>query len=490
MARAIDRHEFTEADYRRFRERLHLQLGALDALLKQPGFGDGPPSLGAELELSIVDPDARALPINQLLRAEADDPRLQLELDRFNLEYNLTPVPAQGRPFAAIESEMREALAGLNSVAARHRARVVPVGILPTLVESDLDASVLTDLPRYHALARSLRTMRRRPAEIRIDGDDPLNLVCNDITLEGANNSFQVHLRVPPERFSAYYTAAQLATPLAVAAGANSPIFLGRRLWQETRVALFKKTMDARDLDATRWRPLPRVSFGHGWVRNGALELFAEAVSHFEPLLPLLSEDDPIPAGGGAPVLHELRLHKGTVWRWNRAVYDPTHDGHLRIEFRTLPAGPTPRDMVASAALLVGLTIALSDEVDKVLPVFPFHFAEYNFYRAAQGGLDAKLLWPSPSPPSPREVSVRDLLAELMPFAAEGLDRLGVDLAESRSLLDIIHGRIENHRTGAIWQRQMLARCEQSAPRPEALRLMFEEYIAQAARGRPVHEWD
>jgi gamma-glutamyl:cysteine ligase YbdK (ATP-grasp superfamily) len=491
MARGIELDDFTDQDYIRFQERLHQHLSILHGLVEQPGFGLGPTSIGAELELSIVDREGLALPINQILQAEARDPRLQLELDRFNLEYNLTPVPATGRPFTTIENEMTAALAALGARAAVHGGRIVPVGILPTLRAQDLDSSMLTDLPRYHALSRGFREMRQRPVEIRIDGEDPLSLICPDITLEGANNSFQVHLRVEPGRFAAMYNAAQLATPLALAVGANSPTFLGHRLWDETRVALFKKTMDHRDLDATRWRPLPRVSFGHGWVRRGAPELFTEAVSHFRPLLPVLSEEESVPemSRDGIPRLDELRLHQGTVWRWNRAIYDPGCGGHLRIELRALPAGPTPRDMVASAALLLGLTTALSGEVDRVLPSFPFHYAEYNFYRAAQQGLDARLLWPSPSPPSPREVPVRVLLRELLSTAEAGLASLGVEESEIRGQMGVIRGRLEMGITPARWQRQTLARLERSCSRPEALAGMLEAYIDEASRGRPVHEW-
>ena len=83
--------------------------------------------------------------------------------------------------------------------------------------------------------------MRQAPFEININGPDHLVTTSDSVTLEGANASFQVHLRIDPKRFADTFNAAQLVTPLAVAIGANSPLFLGHRLWDETRLALFKQ---------------------------------------------------------------------------------------------------------------------------------------------------------------------------------------------------------------------------------------------------------
>jgi hypothetical protein len=54
------------------------------------GLGGGPVTLGAELELFLVDPAARPLLLNQAVRAATGDRRVTLELDRFNLELNAT----------------------------------------------------------------------------------------------------------------------------------------------------------------------------------------------------------------------------------------------------------------------------------------------------------------------------------------------------------------------------------------------------------------
>ncbi len=492
MAQAIARDDFSDADYARFQSRLCENLEALRLVLARPGFGEGAPTLGAELELCIVDADGRAKGINRDILRRHLDPRLALELNKFNLEYNLTPVPAAGRPFSAIEDELCGALRSINATAAALDARVIPIGILPTLTPEDVARTALSDYPRYRALSNGLRRARAAPFRVRIDGTDPLSMEGDDITLEGANTSFQVHLRVAPRDFAATYNAAQLATPIALAVSGNSPVFCGHRLWEETRVALFKQALDVRDLVEHNWRPPARVSYGHGWVRHGAFELFAESVALFPPILPIVDTEDALAAarGGACPRLAELRLQQGTVWRWNRAIYDPAGDGHLRIEMRALPAGPTPLDMAANAALLVGLTCALRDEVEALMPALPFTYAEWNFYRAAQRGLEARLLWPSSCAPSPAPVPARWLVARYLPRAGEALEALGVAHDEVARLLAVIQGRLDSGVTGARWQRERLDECLLHRRRDDALACMMEGYIARALQGRPVHEWE
>lgn len=492
MGLDIDRNRFTQSDYDRYALRLQQSLAALEILLERPGFGVGPASLGAEFEFCLVDDRGHPLPVNRRVLQESLDPHLQLELDRFNLEYNLSPVPPHGRPFSAMQAELESAIASIDTVAARHGGQLVATGIVPTLQHDDLKNDSLSDLNRYRALQAGLGRLRQAPIQINISGEDHLVTTSDSVTLEGANTSFQIHLRVNPGDFARYFNAAQLVTPLVLAVGANSPIFLGHLLWDETRIALFKQVLDSRSPGAVEWRRTPRVPFGHGWVRRGALELFAEAVALFPPVMPLARDDDPetVARRGGLPDLFELRLHQGTIWQWNRPVFDPALGGHLRIEMRSLPSGPTPLDMLASAAFLVGLVAGMADEIDHLLPTFPFQYAEYNFYRAAQHGLDAQLVWPSLEPVSPREHSVRQLIGEMLPVAARGLGRIGVDHEEATRLLRVIRERLKTLTTGARWQRRMLDKLEQAGlERDDALVALVGAYLREAHTGKPVHEW-
>jgi hypothetical protein len=349
----------------------------------------------------------------------------------------------------------------------------------------------MTDLARYRALSAEIRRQRAQDFEIHIAGQDRLRHRCDDVTLEGAATALQLHLRVAPREFAAFYNAFQLATAPALAIAANSPIFLEHRLWDETRVALFKQAIDPRSAPERGWHRPARVSFGHGWVHTGAWELFAEAVSMFPSLLPVSSDEDPVEclASGRAPQLAELRLHQGTVWRWNRAIYDSAQGGHLRIEMRALPSGPGPLDMVANAAFALGLAVGLAPDIPRLLPAFPFEYAHWSFYRAAQQGLDAQLLWPSEDPPSPRPWSARSLVKALLPVAERGLAELGVDADEAARVLDVVRARLETDTTPARWQRRVLARLENHLSRREALKGLLERYLDGIASGRPVHEW-
>lgn len=489
MGLDIDRDTFSEADEERFVMRLRHCLTALDAVLARPGFGEGPTSIGMELELSLVDHEGRPLMANIEVLRECEVPRMALELDRFNVEYNSLPVPLAGSPFSALGRELSDALDGVDAAAARCGGRVAAVGILPTLREADLQREALTDIPRFRALSSRLRELRKAPFHVHVDGRENIDIRCDDVTLEGANTSLQVHLQVPPSQFARIYNAAQIATGPVLALCGNSPVLAGRLGWDETRVALFRQAVDDRGPSAA-WRP-GRVSFGHGWVRNGAAELFAESVALHAPLLPVCGDEDPLLAMGNGhlPELAELRLHHGTVWRWNRAVYDPAGEGNVRLELRALPAGPTVPDMVANVAFLVGLTLSLAREVGWMTAAMPFRYAEHNFTQAARLGLGATMFWPAQRAPSPRPVPVRELLAQLVDLADAGLASAGVGADERDTHLSVIRARLEAGVTGAIWQRQTVLALESQLGREAAIAEMLSRYQDLATAAVPVHTW-
>jgi hypothetical protein len=364
------------------------------------------------------------------------------------------------------------------------------VGILPTLRDQDLHRGSITDAPRYRALDWSLSRVKSEPFEIEISGRDPepLQVVRDNIVMEGANTSFQVHLRVDPGDYLDSFNAAQLATGPVLAASGNSPLFLGRVLWEETRIALFEQAADDRDTPG-RERLVSRVAFGTDWLRTSPLDLFEESVRHHEPLLPICGDQDPLLAlaDDGVPRLDELRLHQGTVWRWNRAVYDSGFGGHLRIEMRPLPAGPTVVDMLANAAFLLGLTLALAPEAGGWTRRLLFARAHANFYDAARLGLEAELEWPGPD--GPERVGTTELVPRLLPEARRGLVEAGVEEEEADRLLAVIGDRVASGQSGAVWQRRALAALEGKGGRERALPELLERYLELQAGGEPVHTW-
>ena len=491
MGLEIDREQFEPRDFVRFEERLRSSLVVLETLLSRPDFGVGPNSLGAELEVALTDEVGRPAPLSEKVLKETLDERMTVELDRFNLECNLRHVDLAGRPFAHLRSECESALRELERAAALHGGRVAMIGILPTLEAADLGPSAMTGAPRYRALSRALRGQKQGPFQLHIEGEDPLRIDAEDVTFEGAATSFQVHLRVAPGDFTRVFNAAQLATAPVLAAAGNSPTFLGHRLWEETRVALFKQAVDHRSEAERKARRTSRVGFGSGWLQSSPFELFREAVDEYPVLLPVLYEEDPVAAltAGAVPGLKEVRLHQGTVWQWNRPVYDAHEGGHVRIELRALPSGPTTEDMLANTAFLIGLSLGLAPAMPSIQKRFGFERAHHNFYRAAQSGIDAKLDWPSEAGGGEGPRSLRQLLPRLAEIARGGLRSAQIDPLETDPLIDLIVARVETRQTGSAWQRASLARHALEQPAAEAYRRMFSDYAMHSAAGEPVHRW-
>jgi hypothetical protein len=491
VGKAVDREEFDEEEYARFSGHLRRCLEALDLVLRRPDFGRGGRTIGAELEMFLVDAGGRPLPLNQKVLSEIADPRVTHELARFNLECNLEPVSFAGRPFSAFRGQLEDTLRSVRKAAKLHRGHLAVIGILPTLTMGDLGPGALTETPRYRALSARMRLRRGEPFQVRIDGRDPLRVSDECVSLEGATTSFQLHLRVSPEEFTRYYNAAQIATAPALAVAGNSPSFLGHLLWDETRIPLFEHATDIRPTPAEGppRSGASRITFGRRWVETSPFELFQESVDLYEPVLPIFGEEDPLAVarGGGVPKLSELRVHQGTIWRWNRAIYDHQGGGHLRIEFRALPAGPSIPDMLANAAYLLGLTVALSHHSEALAREMPFLWASRNFYRAAQLGLNARFGWPAGG--QVRRIEARTLVLRLLPLAREGLQEAGVEPSEIDPLLETIELRARTGRTGAAWQRAALAAWEPTLGRRGGLLAMLQQYQELAQSGSPVHLW-
>lgn len=487
MGTDINQMNFSSEETQAFSKELENNLSQLNSLLKKPGFGQGQASIGSELEMYIVDQNGRPLPINKQVVDAAADSALTLELNRYNLEYNLSPYAIGDSAFSATEQEILDKVQGLKKRVAEFDARIASIGILPTLSTSDFGSNCVTDRTRFKALVKTLIERRGSEFQIDINGADPLQLAMDNITLEGANTSFQLHYRVQPADYADTYNAIQLVTPLVLGAAANSPTLFGHSLWAETRIPLFKQSIDTRQTDRYDWNQPARVNVGHGWVRDGAFELFQEAVRLYPPILPVCSN---APTRNNAtPALSELRLHQSTIWSWNRAVYDDVDGGHLRIEMRALPAGPTATDMLANAALYIGLAEGIRPIINDLLPALPFATAEYNFYRAAQFGLDATIIWPGRTQNKQQKSPLIDVLTDLLPLASEGLGRIGVASNEAERYLSIIERRLAKKMNGAGWQLNCLKAFEQGSNRKQALHDMLERYMVLSDSNCPVSDW-
>lgn len=491
MGLPVTKERFEPDDYVAFAERLTTQLDALRGLLERPRFGVRAPSVGAEVEMSLVDDTGHVCPVNGEVLSQLGSEHFTVELDRFNLEYNSAPHDLAGDALSRLHAELERAIALAADAARSPGARLALIGIVPTLRHSDLSSAAMTDTPRYRALSLALKAQRKAPFRLRIDGLDPLEMDADDVTFEGAATSFQLHLQVNPASFTRMYNAAQIATAPALALSGNSLTFLGHRLWEETRIALFKQAVDARTEKDALPRPA-RVPFGSDWLRGDAHTLFEESVRAYPPLLPVLGEEEPsgrLVSEGHAPELAELRLHHGTVWRWNRAVYDPAGGGHLRIELRALPSGPTATDMVANAAFVLGLLLDLADEASDWTDALPFRQIEQNFYRAAQHGPDAELHWLGASGAAERH-RASELVPRLVERAERGLVSAGVARGDVDRYLGVFAARAAQGSTGSRWQARRLRELGYRLGERDSLCAMFAEYLARTDEGAPVGEWE
>ncbi|MFC8928818.1 glutamate--cysteine ligase [Streptomyces albidoflavus] len=477
MGRDLPQRDFTDEDRERFRARLRASLGLLDGLLTSPGFGAGEPTLGAELEMFLVTRDGVPVHRNEEVRRAAADPRLVLEVNRYNLEANLTPVPLRPRPFTALHDEADTLLDTVRRAGDAHGAEPYCAGLLPTLRPADLTRRNMSPRGRYAVIDDALGRAGRG---LRVSGEQRLRMRSDTFCAQGAASSWQVHLTVRPEEFTRVHNAAQLMTAPVLAVAANSPLLLGRRAWDESRIPWYEQAFGQH---RRRVAPADRRSgFGHGWLRGGVRELVEEAVRRYAPLVPLCSDGDwdrPL-RPGGPPALDELRLHLGTLWWWNRPVYDPAGDGHLRIELRALPSGPTPADMVANTALLTGLILDRAAREPGGEP--PFALARENFYTAARDGMAARLWWPAGTS-APVRLAARDLVRALLPRAAAGLAGAGVADDEVQRWLGVVEGRVLTGRSGAHWQR----RTHRALGADD--RATVRRYLELSSTGAPVHSW-
>ncbi|MEO3756135.1 glutamate--cysteine ligase [Streptomyces sp. B6B3] len=485
---------FDLAARERFRARLRACLDGLRRLLSEQRF-DGPRALmGVEMELNLA--DSRGVPrmVNDEVLARMASRDFQTELGKFTLELNVAPRQLAGRVFDDLAEELRIAHGYADRMAGEFGAQIVMIGVLPTLTVDEMGPETFTPVDRYALLNEQIMASRGERICLDLAGAETLTSTFESIAPEAACTSVQFHLQVTPDRFADTWNAAQALTAAQVAVGANAPFVFGRELWPESRPPVFLQATDSRPPELAAQGVRPRTWFGERWI-TGADCLFEENLRYFPALLPMCEEEDPLAVldAGGVPALAELTLHNGTVYRWNRPVYDVA-DGvpHLRVENRVLSSGPTITDTVANAAFYYGLVRALADQPEPVWATLPFAAAEENFLAACRHGIDAEVTWPvGPPAAGLARLPVTRLVREhLLPLAAEGLDAWRVAPADRDHYLSIIDERCRLRATGAGWQTRVYHQeVAAGADRTTALRRLVERYSALSRTDAPVHGW-
>jgi hypothetical protein len=488
MGQDVTARMFSRADRQRYREKVRTCLDVFARMLADERFDAGRGSFGLEIELNLTDDEGRPAMANAVVLEAIADPDFQTELGQFNVEINIPPRRFTAGVFSDLEQSVR---ASLNHAEERSRttgAHMMIIGILPTIDEAHLNAGAFSANPRYQLLNEQIFAARGEDLEIDIRGVERLSTYADTIAPEAACTSVQLHLQVEPDAFAAHWNAAQAIAGVQVAVGANAPFFFGKELWRETRIALFEQATDTRPDELKAQGVRPRVWFGERWITS-IFDLFEENVLYFPALLPVCEAEDPVETlgRGDIPELPELRLHNGTIYRWNRPIYDVVRGRpHLRVENRILPAGPTVVDILANAAFYYGLLRVLVEEDRPLWTQMSFSAAEEKFHVGAREGIEARVYWPGIG-----EVPVAELvLRRLLPQAHEGLARLGIDAADRDRLLGIIERRCVTLRNGASWQAQIFHFLyDAGLDRDEALRQMTVRYRELMHANEPVHDW-
>src|SRR5436305_2859533 len=489
MGQEVAPRVFSREDRQRYREKVRACLDVFARMLAESRFDADRRSFGLEIELNLTDDGGDPALANASVLEAIADPRFQTELAQFNVEINIPPHLLGGEVFCDLETAVRNSLNHAEERARSVPAHMMLIGILPTVTDAHLNAESFSASPRYALLNEQIFAARGEDLHINIAGVERLSTYADTIAPEAACTSVQLHQQVEPEEFAGHWNAAQAIAGVQLAVGANSPFFFGRELWRETRIALFEQATDTRPEELKAQGVRPRVWFGERWITS-LFDLFEEHVRYFPALLPVCEDEDPVETltRGGVPRLAELRLHNGTVFRWNRPVYDVVGDcPHLRVENRVLPAGPTVVDIMANAAFYYGLLRVLAADDRPVWSQMSFSAAEEDFHAGARDGIEARVYWPGLG-----EVPASELvLRRLLPLAYEGLDRWGVDPADRDRLLGIVERRCVTGRNGARWQVDTVARLDEQdhLDRYEALREMLRRYVRHMHGNTPVHEW-
>ena len=491
MGRDIESSGYTNEQRQRYREKVRASLDVFEQMLAARSFDFDEPLIGMEIELNLVDADYRPRMDNAEMLAAIADPEYQTELGRFNIEFNVPPSRLAGGSVDALEQGLRASLNEAERRCAELGTHIIMVGILPTVMPEDYEGEWMSSNARYQMLNDAFLSARGEDIHLDITGPtgERLFRYADSLAPESACTSMQLHLQVKPQEFAAHWNAAQVLAGPQLALGANSPYFLGKELWAETRIELFTQAADTRPVELRNQGVRPRVFFGDHWITS-IFDLFEENTLYFPALLPDLDDEDPQAAfdAGRTPKLAEMRLHNGTIYRWNRPIYDIV-DGrpHLRVENRVLPAGPTVVDTLANAAFYYGALHSLTAEDRPVWTRMSFQTAADNFEAGARNGIDAVLFWPGR-----RDVPASELvLRHLLPMVQDGLAAWEVDTAISDRLLGILEGRCLTGQNGAHWQVDVVRRFEERGmSRRDALREMVRAYAVNMHSNEPVHTWE
>ncbi len=481
----------TNEQVQNFMKNVLKDLRALKKMLDEDWFETDTIRIGAEQELCLIDQNAKPFfeSGKVLENLGGDSEHFTTEFAKFNLEINVNPpLEFKGNALSQMEHNLQKRVEQVRAAAEELGADVLLTGILPTIRKADVSMDSLTPIPRYKALCEAIDNLRGKEYELRIQGMDELLMKFDTPMLEGCNTGFQVHLQIKPDEFVSKYNVAQAITAPVLASAVNSPLFLGKRLWAETRIALFHQSVDTRGVGDHIRDSSPRVMFGTDWLKDSILDIYKEDISRFRVLLSSDVQEDveELLRNGVPPELMALKVHNGTVYRWNRPCYGVGGGKpHLRIENRVLPSGPTVIDEMANTAFWLGLLNGFEEEHPDITKELEFDDARMNFFAASKMGLDTKFEWTGG-----KKVTAKDLISdELLPIAKAGLEKADIDKSDIDTYLSVIEDRVESAQTGAYWVVKSYANLIKENNREHSVSAITNSMLKNQKKGEPVHKW-
>lgn len=475
MGQEVHTQIYHPADFQRFHQQLAKETKLLEQLITKGACSECSPVAGFEIEAWLLDDAMRPAPFNASYLSSFNNPMASAELAKFNVELNTPPVPLTGNVLTQLNHDLLSTWQQAEQHARNMQLHLLMIGTLPTLRQDDLHLGNMSNMNRYRALNEQVLKTRNKPIHLDIQGHEHLKIDHHDVMLEAATTSFQLHLQCPLSLAPHYYNASIIASAPMVALCANAPFVFGKDLWHESRIPMFEQAIGMGGLGGAAQGPLWRVSFGSDFARHSIFECFAENLAHFPIVLPEHFDTEP-------ENFQHLRLHNGTIWRWNRPLVGFDDDGtpHIRIEHRTPSAGPTVIDAIANAAFFYGLCQNLCEELQTQGTLLPFSQAKDNFYQAARHGLEAHIVWLNE-----QKHRLPSLLKnELLLRAALGLKSLHINEADINLYLDIIRQRLASLQNGSTWQRRFMQKY------PGEFVALTRCYLDNQRRNRPIGEWD
>ena len=477
-----------EEDRRRMYQFAIDDIKAFDYMLKERMFEEGDLWIGAEQELCVVDNEFNPTTSALKLLDSINDSHYTNELALFNMEINLDPLPLKGDCFLKMESSLIELMnLGYNETD-KINEHIIMTGILPTLKYHHLQSQYMTPIARYKTLSQALSKIRGSKFEVYLQGVDDLIMGLGSVLFEACNTSFQLHLQIKPQDFVNQHNWSQMIAGPVLSACVNSPLLFGNELWSETRIALFKQSLDTRSSQKFLRMKLPRVYFGRGWLKNSPVELWKNDLMRF-PLLVTsddLKDSKSLIEEGKIPDLRGIRLHNGTTYTWNRMCYGYSEKKpHLRIECRYLPSGPTAIDEIANFAFWIGLMRCEPEGGVEFWKSNSFKSVKNNFILAARSGLNTVFDWCG------ENISAKELLLDkLIPMSRKGLFESGVSEDSINKYLNVIQARVEAEVTGSSWAIHNFRSLSKNYGEVLAEKELVKQSVEYQRANIPIHEWD